>query len=61
MTIDKARKIKVGDRVHPRDFNSFVVDKIEIKHDAAYMHEFIYFSGTTDKGIRVAYDHKKLV
>lgn len=61
MTIDKARKIKVGNRVRPRDFNSFVVEKIEIKHDASYLHEFIVFSGTTDKGIKVTYDHKKLL
>lgn len=60
MTMDLAKKVKVGDRVSSKDGFLFTVEEIREKSDAANINHYLEFVGTTGGGVRVNYIHKKL-
>ncbi len=60
MTMDLAKKVKIGDQLSSKDGFSFIVEEIREKSDAANMNHYLEFIGTTNRGIRVNYIHKKL-
>jgi hypothetical protein len=60
MTIDLAKKVKIGDKVSSKDGFLFTIEEIREKSDAANINHYLEFVGTTDGGLRVFYIHKNL-
>lgn len=60
MTYEVAKTVKIGERLYSKDGLNFTVSSIKIRTDAANINKYIVFSGMSNRGFAVFYNHKQI-